>query len=233
MEARNAVFGPEVLKKVPRRSSNSSFLGTRASNTASVRLVVMQTPQQDQHYINQVLEGDPSAYHTLVERYERRLLGLLYHACGDRGLAEDIGQEAFARAYQKLNLFAGDSQFYTWLARIAMNLLSSNRRKRRIENQRGQEGFEVAMDSVGSDETPAQKLEQTETQLLVRQAIDHLDEERRVVLLLRDFDGLDYEAIASTLEIPVGTVRSRLHRARMELKEILQQKAAELGFNVS
>lgn len=191
---------------------------------------VVTMPSEDQQTIDQVLSGDSAAYAELVEKYQARLLGLLYHACGDRGLAEDIGQEAFARAYRKLNLFAGNSQFYTWLAKISMNLLASDRRKKRIENQATREGFDVALDSVGSDDSPERSLEQSETQRCVRQAIEMLDEERRTVLLLRDFDGMDYEAIAQTLDIPVGTVRSRLHRARVELKTILQQKAVELGF---
>lgn len=185
---------------------------------------------EDLGVIARVLDGDSAAFEELVGKYERRLLGLLLHACGDRTLAEDMAQEAFARAYRKLNLFAGQAQFYTWLAKIAMNLLASSQRKKRIENQVNREGFEVAMDSVGGDAQPEQQLEQTEMQRSVRAAIAMLDEERRAVLLLRDFDGLDYEAIAETLEIPVGTVRSRLHRARLELKTILQQKASELGF---
>lgn len=186
---------------------------------------------EDQVAIEQVLAGNSAAFNELVERYQRRLLGLLIHACGQRELAEDIAQEAFARAYVKLNLFSGESQFYTWLARIAMNLLASDRRKKRIENQATREGFEVAMDTVGSSNRPDDDLQLNETQNCVRQAIALLDEERRAVLLLRDFDGMDYDAIAETLEIPVGTVRSRLHRARLELKSILQQKAIQLGFS--
>ncbi|MEM7476334.1 MAG: sigma-70 family RNA polymerase sigma factor [Planctomycetota bacterium] len=188
-----------------------------------------QSKLSDEQTIRLVLDGDSAAYAEIVRKYEKRLLGLLYHACGDRTLAEDIAQEAFARAYRKLNLFSGQAQFYTWLAKIAMNLLVSHRRKKRIENQIAREGFEVAMDSVGSESKPDENLEQTEVQRCVRQGIEMLDEDRRVVLLLRDFDGMDYEAIAETLEIPVGTVRSRLHRARLELKTILQQKAIELG----
>lgn len=184
----------------------------------------------DQQAIQQVLSGNSAAYAELVDRYQRRLLGLLVHACGDRELAEDIAQDTFARAYRKLDLFSGESQFYTWLARIAMNLLISNRRKKRIENQVRQEGFETAMDSVGSSSAPDAMLELNDTQRCVRSAIAMLDDERRAVLMLRDFDGMDYETIAETLEIPVGTVRSRLHRARLELKSILQPKAAELGF---
>lgn len=185
---------------------------------------------EDQQAIERVLSGDSSAYALLVDKYQKRLLGLLHHACGDRELAEDIGQEAFARAYRKLNLFAGQSSYYTWLARIAMNLLASDRRRKRIENQAAREGLEMALDSVGTDSQPHDGLEQSETQRYVRQAITMLDPQRRAVLLLRDFDGMDYDAIAQTLDIPVGTVRSRLHRARLELKTILQERAVELGF---
>ena len=183
----------------------------------------------DQQVIQQVLSGNPAAYAELVDQYQRRLLGLLVHSCGDRELAEDIAQDAFAQSFRKLHMFSGESQFYTWLARIAMNLLISDRRKRRLENQVRQEGFETAMDSVGNESAPDARLELNETQRCVHAAIAMLDEERRIVLMLRDFDGMDYETISSTLDIPVGTVRSRLHRARLELRSILQSKAVELG----
>ncbi len=191
---------------------------------------------EDQQSIEQVLKGDSSAFGTIVERHQRRLLGLLVHACGDCELAEDIAQEAFARAYQKLDMFSGESQFYTWLARIAMNLLFSDRRRKRLENQVSRAALDVALDSDGfanrrGDAPPDQQMELDETQQCVRQAIAMLDDERRAVVVLRDFDGLDYEAIAETLGIPVGTVRSRLHRARLELRSILQHKADELGLS--
>ncbi len=186
---------------------------------------------EDQQAIDQVLSGNSAAYADLMDRYQRRLLGLLTHASGNRDLAEDIAQEAFARAFQKLSLFSGESQFYTWLAKIAMNLLASNRRKKRLENQVHREGFEHAMDSVSDGNEPDARLQLSEMQRCVRQAISMLDHERRTVLLLRDFDGMDYEAIAETLDIPVGTVRSRLHRARLELKSILQEKAVQLGLS--
>lgn len=191
---------------------------------------------EDQQAIERVLHGEVAAYEAIVERYQRRLLGLLHHACGDLELAEDIAQEAFARAYQKLSLFSGESQFYSWLARIAMNLLFSDRRRKRLENQVTREGLEVAIDgdqftNRSSGKSPDQLLELDETQQCVRQAIDMLDEERRIVVLLRDFDGMDYDSIAQTLNLPLGTVRSRLHRARLELKTILQQKAVQLGLN--
>ncbi len=110
-----------------------------------------------------------------------------------------------------------------------MNLLVSQRRRKRVESHLPREGFESAMDSLGSADDAEEALERSEMQSQVRQAIEMLDVERRTVVLLRDFDGMDYEAIAQTLEIPVGTVRSRLHRARLELKSILAQRIGNLG----
>lgn len=185
----------------------------------------------DRETIDAILAGDTERFGELVDRYQRRLLGLLWHACNDRELAEDITQETFARAYKKLALFSGDSQFYAWLARMALNLLASDRRRKRIENQINREGFELAMDTEGDFTRPEHSAERDETQRCVRQAIGKLAEERRAVLLLRDFDELDYDAIAEILQIPIGTVRSRLHRARLELRSILQTKANQLGLS--
>ena len=184
---------------------------------------------EDQQDINRVLQGDQSAYAALVERYQRRLLGWLFHACGSRHEAEDLAQETFARAYRKLRLYEGRSSFYTWLCRVAMNLLISQRRRKRLENQVSREGFDVAMNSVGQEPAVDQQMERNEIQQCVQAAIAMLDLDRRTVLLLRDFDGMDYEQIAETLDIPVGTVRSRLHRARLELKSILEQRVGQLG----
>lgn len=182
----------------------------------------------DQNDIAQVLNGDQLAYAQLVQRHQRRLLGLLMHACGSYEMAEDLAQETFARVYQKLHLFEGRSSFYTWLCRIAMNLLANERRRKRIENQSAREGFDAVLVTSGISGTAEQQIEKDELRQCVRAAIAMLDVDRRAVLLLRDFDGLDYEQIAETLEIPVGTVRSRLHRARIELKSILESRVGQL-----
>jgi RNA polymerase sigma-70 factor, ECF subfamily len=183
---------------------------------------------EDQNDIARVLAGDQFAYGELVERHQRRLLGLLLHACGSHELAEDLAQETFARAYQKLHLFEGRSSFYTWLCRVAVNLLANERRRKRIENQTQREGFDIALSASGENSTAEQQVERDELRQCVRAAIAMLDVERRAVLLLRDFDGMDYDQIAETLEIPIGTVRSRLHRARLELKSILENRIGQL-----
>lgn len=184
---------------------------------------------EDQIAIAKVLSGDSDAYADLVNRHQRRLLGLLAHACGSKELAEDLAQETFARVYRKLHLFEGRSSFYTWLCRVAMNLLANERRKKRLENQAGRDGFEMTLLSSGENSAPESKLEQDELRHCLQMAIGMMDMERRAVLLLRDFDGMDYEQIAESLEIPMGTVRSRLHRARLELKSILEMRFGHLS----
>ncbi|MFO1064270.1 MAG: sigma-70 family RNA polymerase sigma factor [Pirellulales bacterium] len=180
----------------------------------------------DQAEIERVLGGETAAYTALVERHQGRLLGLLVHACGSRETAEDISQETFVRAFRKLHLFEGRSSFYTWLCRVAMNILHSERRRKRMENQVRRESFDNAMLSAADSSAVERGMELAELQQGVHRALAMLDLDRRTVLLLRDFDGLDYDEIAETLDIPVGTVRSRIHRARLELKSILE---AQLG----
>jgi len=183
----------------------------------------------DQELIDAVRAGDGAKFSELVERYQKRLVGLLRHLCGDRELAEDLSQEAFLRAYHKLHLYGGQSEFYTWLAKVAVNLLASFRRKRSLESHAIRQGFEVALDTEGIRQCPEAPVELDETLVAVRQAISLLDEERRTVLLLRDFEDLDYDTIACLLNIPIGTVRSRLHRARLEVKITIDSIAPHLG----
>lgn len=183
----------------------------------------------DQQIIDAVRAGDVSQFSHLVDRYEKRLIGLLWHLCGDRQWAEDLGQEAFFRSYRKLHLFAGQSQFYTWLARIAVNLLASARRKKTLESKAERQGFELVLENHGNLDNPESNIELNEMQHAVRRAIGMLDEERRAILLLRDFEDMDYETIASVLNIPIGTVRSRLHRARLELRHVIESIAPQFG----
>jgi RNA polymerase sigma-70 factor, ECF subfamily len=180
----------------------------------------------DQQIIDAIRAGDASQFEHLMVRYQRRLLGLLWHACGDHQLSEDISQEAFFRAFRKLHLYSAQAQFFTWLAKIALNLLASAKRTRRLENQLTREGMQQVLETVGQEICPGDPLETNECQTWIRQAIAMLDEDRKLVLLLRDFEDMDYDTIAQVLNIPVGTVRSRLHRARTELRQIIQTRFA-------
>lgn len=185
--------------------------------------------EDDLQIIDAVRAGDSAKYDLLVVRYQHRLQGLLWHACGDRQLSEDISQEAFFRAYRKLHLYSAQSQFFTWLARIGLNLLASLKRKRSIENQMKREGMEQVMETLGQQGSPSDQLSANERRQGIQQAIALMDHDRRIILLLRDFDDMDYESISQVMAIPVGTVRSRLHRARLELREIIQSRFAHLA----
>lgn len=167
--------------------------------------------------------GDTEAFGILVRRYQDRLFPTLLRLTGCAEDAHDLLQDAFLRAYEKLDRFHGDSGFYTWVYRIAVNLTLSDRRRRRLPfgrtSVRG-EGFNPSADPVATD--PARPLEQAERDALVQQALDALQPDHRAVVVMKDLDGLRYEEIADMLRIPIGTVRSRLHRARSELRERLR-----------
>ncbi len=174
----------------------------------------------DATLITQTLAGDRSAFGGLVRRYQDRLFRSLVHVTGDPVEAEDVLQEAFVQAFVKLDSFQSRSRFYSWLYRIAWNLWVSRNRR-----QRPKAASELIASGGGpaGDQDGPQRLAQREEEVqLVRQAIARLNDSYRAVLVLRDIDGCDYETISQTLDLPIGTVRSRLHRARLQLRDALQ-----------
>jgi RNA polymerase sigma-70 factor (ECF subfamily) len=183
--------------------------------------------QDDSHWIQAARRGDAAAFGQLVRQYQDRLANALLYVCGSHDEAEDVAQEAFVQAYVKLASFAGDSAFYTWLYRIAMNAAISRRRKRRddesVEDNREQSGREPQDGTEQAEE----RLLREERAVLVRRALGRLTDEHRTILVLREVEGCDYDEIAAVLEVPVGTVRSRLHRARLQLKEQLDTVMGE------
>jgi len=180
------------------------------------------TNQADLDLIEATLAGNPQAFEGLVHRYQQRLLAAMLAVCGSVQEAEDVVQETFLQAFCKLDSFRGDSRFYTWLYRIAFNLSVNRRRKKRpslsTEQAGGSQGWEAEDQSPGP-EACLQTVERRE-QLLA--AIARLGPEYRQVLVLRELEGFCYETISEVLSLPIGTVRSRLHRARQQLREDLQ-----------
>jgi RNA polymerase sigma-70 factor (ECF subfamily) len=175
----------------------------------------------DHELIASALRGDSVAFDALVRKYQDRLLSAVIHVSGSRVEAEDVVQEAFVQAYLKLSSFAGGSSFYTWLYRIAFNGAISRRRKRRSSAVLEQTRDLAAHEPADNNEPVGDRLLRHERAIQVRQALAELPDEFRVVLVLREMEGCDYESIARILELPIGTVRSRLHRARLQLKEQL------------
>ncbi len=177
----------------------------------------------DEELIRETLDGQTDAYGELILRYQDRLFNSLLRVVKSRHDAMDAAQDAFLQAYQKLDGFRGDSQFYSWLFRIAMNAgLSRMRRKSRqdVSLEAQQSRGHNMTDEAAAD--PSDRIAQTEQQQQVFAALDSLADDHRVVLTLKELEGLKYEEIAELLGCPVGTVRSRLHRARAELREKLK-----------
>ncbi len=178
----------------------------------------------DHRLIAECLQGRTAAFGELVRRYQDRLYNTVYRLVDNGEDAQDVIQEAFLNAYQSLRTFKGDSQFFTWLYRIAVNTAISLKRKRRAVLAKA--GVSKAGGSEPLDPSelsrPEHALERAEQESRIQNALQRLSPEHRTVLILKDMEGQKYETMAEILQVPIGTVRSRLHRARLELRELLE-----------
>ena len=183
----------------------------------------------DQQLVDQVMARNKNAFNLLVMRYQHRVAALIARFVQDPREVEDVAQEAFLKAYRALPLFRGDSAFYTWLYRIAVNTAKNYlvARSRRPPAQ-DLEIDEVEPTETGSVlreiESPEGSLSTSELKVAVEAALDSLPEELKTAFILREFSGLSYEDIAEVMDCPVGTVRSRIFRAR----EAIDRKITEL-----
>lgn len=179
----------------------------------------------DRELVTRSREGNRDAFATLVVRYQDRVLNLVYRRLGDRDRALDVSQEVFLKAYRGLDRFQGESQFFTWLFRITMNETISSRRKEQRHDRTGslsqERDGERLPDPPDTSFEPSAEAERLDDQAMVQQAILELDDDLAQVLLLRDIDGLAYQDVADTLQVPLGSVKSRIHRARAALKNRL------------
>ncbi|MBA3057890.1 MAG: RNA polymerase sigma factor RpoE [Gammaproteobacteria bacterium] len=181
--------------------------------------------------VERAVAGDQGAYELLVIKYQRRIQRLIGRMVRDVDLVEDIAQETFIRAYQALHQFRGDAQFYTWLYRIAVNtakkfLMELKRDPTVSENafKSDDEGDETswAGNEPTTNETPESVLAAKEIAIVVDTALADLPEDLRQALTLREIEGLSYEEISEVMACPVGTVRSRIFRAREAISNIVK-----------
>lgn len=201
------------MRSTERKSINSE--GKRGSGTADAALV------------QRVKQGDRSAFDLLVVKYQHKILNLIMRYVKDPSEALDVAQEAFLKAYRAMPSFRGDSAFYTWLYRIAINtaknhLVAARRRPMNLEFEVTEsENFEpFAM--LRDGDTPERLALTDEIGEAINKAVDDLPDELRTAILLREIEGMSYEQIAEAMECPVGTVRSRIFRAREAIDKRLR-----------
>jgi RNA polymerase sigma-70 factor (ECF subfamily) len=172
-------------------------------------------------FLDRLRAGDAPAFEELVMTYQHRVFGVALRMLGNRAEAEEVAQEAFVRAHRALREFRGDAKLSTWLyaitSRLCLNRLASG--ERRLVRQ----GEDALLRLSDAGPRPDAALERRELETALGRAIAELPEDRRIVVVLRDLEGLSYEEIAEVLELELGTVRSRLHRARADLKEKLER----------
>ena len=180
------------------------------------------TREQEAQIVQRVLQGDVNAFEKLVLEYEKSVYAITQRMTGNAEDAADMTQETFIKAYNSLSSFRGDSKFSVWLYRIATNVcldfLRSRSRKPTVSlSVEDDDGEEVELDIADESQSPERLLERGLTRDAVRRGLDALSPEYRQILLLREIQGLSYEEIADVLTLEVGTVKSRIFRARKRL----------------
>jgi RNA polymerase sigma-70 factor (ECF subfamily) len=211
----------------PISTAGSSTVTAAASKTESRALTRDRTPERsmtgpevtDQQLVARVQKGDKGAFDLLVLKYQHRILSLISRYVRNSDEVQDVAQEAFIKAYRALPNFRGDSAFYTWMYRIAINTAKNHL----VARQRRPPGVDIDIDDaehfdgdfqLKDIENPENILFGNELKHVVEGAINRLPEDLRTAVTLREFDGLSYEDIATVMSCPVGTVRSRIFRAR-------------------
>jgi RNA polymerase sigma-70 factor (ECF subfamily) len=180
----------------------------------------MNERDDDAKLVARVQQGDKRAFDLLVIKYQRKILRLLSRMLRDQSDIEDVMQEAFIKAYRALPQFRGESAFYTWLYRIAINTarnwMSSQARRPSSPNHNQSEDGETfdEIDNLTDNNTPESMLASREIATTVNDTIQELPEELRTAIVLREIEGLSYEEISQAMGCPIGTVRSRIFRAR-------------------
>ena len=187
----------------------------------------MSEAQVDQLLVEQVQKGDTKAFDLLINKYQHRIVSLVARYVSDQTEAQDVAQEAFIKAYRAIDRFRGDSAFYTWLYRIAINTaknwLVARKRRPPASDIDAADAEQYDMESRLKEQgTPENEMMREEIKRTVFDTIAELPDDLRTAIMLREMEGMSYEDIALTMDCPIGTVRSRIFRAREAIDEKLK-----------
>lgn len=187
----------------------------------------MAERHSDQLLVERVQNGDKHAFDLLVKKYQHKVLAVIGRFVRDQDEAMDVAQDAFVKAYRALDRFRGDSAFYTWIYRIAVNtaknhLVSKGRRPPDTDVEVGEAEYYSGGDVLHESADPEKELMRDELEKVVYDALKELPDDLRTAVTLREFDGLSYEEIAEVMDCPVGTVRSRIFRGREAIDKRIQ-----------
>lgn len=208
---------PDVTVRQPQRQLDK----------AEAERARMTEAQVDQLLVERVQKGDKKAFDLLISKYQHRIVSLVNRYVSDQAEALDVSQEAFIKAYRAIDRFRGDSAFYTWLYRIAINTaknwLVAKKRRPPSSDIDASDAEQYTTDSRLKEQgTPENELMREEIRSTVYQTIADLPEDLRTAIVLREMEGMSYEEIAITMDCPIGTVRSRIFRAREAIDEKLK-----------
>lgn len=184
----------------------------------------------EQLLIERSKNGDVSAFEMLIEAYQKKVFNLAYRIIGNYDDANDIAQEAFIRIFRSISGFRGQSSFSTWIYRITTNVCLDEIRKRKnksvqyLDDDIQTDDGKMQRQIISDDPLPEEIAERKELRAAINDSLGELKEEYRIIITLRDIQGMSYEEIAKVLDCPTGTVKSRINRARQALKNVLLTK---------
>ena len=194
-------------------------------------------PELETKLIARLVARDERAFSELVRTYEQRVFGLVVRMLGQRAEAEDVTQEVFVQVFKAIGSFRGDSKLSTWIYRIAVNLCKNRAKYNRVRHAKDQEQLDELADrlplsqarnaNVAQVERPDEAVAGRQVEAIVRESIAEVDESFRECLILCDVEELPYEEISQITDLPIGTVKSRIFRARAQLRELVEKKLGE------
>ena len=217
------------LRSVPQinRDSAASEAKPVAGDSQRMEQARMSEAQIDQLLVERVQKGDKRAFDLLIDKYQHRIVSLVSRYVSDQADAMDVAQEAFIKAYRAIDRFRGDSAFYTWLYRIAINTaknwLVARKRRPPSSDIDAADAEQYDIDSRLKEQgTPENEMMREEIKRTVFDTIAELPDDLRTAIMLRELEGMSYEDIATTMDCPIGTVRSRIFRAREAIDQKLK-----------